>query len=132
VGVATLRDVRVARHDGFDRVVLEFTGATLPSWSVEYVDRPVRQCGSGDTVTVAGDGWLQVRMQPARGHDDAGSATVGRRRFSPDLPTIREMVLTCDFEAHVEWVAGVGSPHPFRAFELSGPPRLVVDVRHGR
>jgi hypothetical protein len=129
-GVATLRDVRTARNDGFDRIVLDFGGDPIPSWEVEYVDRPVRQCGSGDAVPVAGDAWLRIHVQPARGHSDAGQATVTDRRRSPRLPAVRELVMTCDFEAHVEWVAGVGAPNRFRVSELRDPTRLVVDIRH--
>jgi hypothetical protein len=129
-GVATLRDVRTARNDGFDRIVLDFGGDPIPSWEVEYVDRPVRQCGSGDPVPMAGDAWLRIHVQPARGHTDAGQATVTDRRRSPRLPAVRELVMTCDFEAHVEWVAGVGTPNRFRVLELRDPTRLVVDIRH--
>jgi hypothetical protein len=129
-GVATLRDVRTARHGGFDRVVLDFGDGAIPSWEVEYVDRPVRQCGSGDAVEIAGDGWLRIHVQPARGHDDEGRATVLERRRRPDLPVLAELVATCDFEAHVEWVAGVRSPNRYRVLELAAPARLVVDIRH--
>src|SRR5688500_11515989 len=41
--VATLKEVRVAAHDGYERIVFEFEGA-LPGYKVEYIDRPVRQC----------------------------------------------------------------------------------------
>ena len=46
-GVSTLASVRTARHEGFDRVVWELEGA-LPGVHVEYVDQPVRTCGSGE------------------------------------------------------------------------------------
>jgi hypothetical protein len=69
---ATLRAVRTARNAGWDRVVFEFDGADVPGYHVEYVDRPVRKCGSGDETQVAGQGWLEVRITPARAHDEAG------------------------------------------------------------
>ena len=131
-GVATQSAVRVARHDGFDRLVLEFEGDELPSYHVEYVDRPVRQCGSGDVVNVAGDGWLLIRLEPARAHDDDGRATIEQRSARPALPVLIETKLICDFEAQVEWVLGMSSPNPYRVLELSQPVRLVVDVRHSR
>ncbi|HEX2077382.1 MAG TPA: hypothetical protein VHG08_06720, partial [Longimicrobium sp.] len=55
-----LRDVRVGVNQGFDRVVLEFLGSAAPGYRVEYVDRPVRQCGSGDPTGIAGDAWLSI------------------------------------------------------------------------
>jgi hypothetical protein len=128
--VATLRAVRTARHETFDRVVFEFEGATAPGYHVEYIDRPVRTCGSGEVVPLAGDGWLEIRLQPAAAHDEAGNATVEARAFGPDLPVLSELRLTCDFEADVTWVLGLRSPNRYRVLELSNPVRLVVDVKH--
>ncbi len=127
---AVLRGVRSASQAGFDRVVFEFEGTTLPGYQVEYVDKPVRQCGSGDAVAVAGDGWLEVRLTPAQAHTEAGEATVAERERALTLPVLRELESTCDFEAHVTWVLGVASPNRYRVLELSSPARLVVDIQH--
>jgi hypothetical protein len=129
-GEVVQTEVRVARNEGFDRVVLEFAGDDLPSYSIEYIDRPVRQCGSGHVVPVAGDGWLSIRLEPARAHDEEGRATIEERELRPDLPVLLELTITCDFEAQVEWVLGVASPNRYRVMELREPTRLVLDVRH--
>lgn len=129
-GVATVIDLRAARHPEFDRIVWEFAGGTRPGYHVEYVDRPVRACGSGQVVPLVGDGWLEVRIEPARAHDDRGSPTLTGRRFQPRLPTVREIAMTCDYEAVVATVIGVSSPNPYRVAELESPPRLVIDIRH--
>jgi len=128
-GVGTLLSVRAARHDGFDRVVWELSGA-LPGIHVEYVDEPVRQCGSGEPVPLPGDGWLEVRLEPARAHTEEGRPTLAARRQAPALPIVEEIVQTCDFEAVVTWVLATRSPERFRMFLLDDPPRVVVDVRH--
>lgn len=129
-GVAVLRDVRAASQEGFDRVVFEFEGSAVPGYHVEYVDRPVIQCGSGEPVEVAGDGWLEVRLVPAQAHTEEGRPTAGERERRLSLPVIKELQSTCDFEAHVTWVLGVASPNRYRVQELSNPARLIVDVRH--
>lgn len=130
MGPATLRAVRSGRHEGFDRVVFEFEGAAVPGYRLEYVDRPVRKCGSGHATEVAGQGWLEVRITPARAHNDQGRPTVTDRERRLSLGVLRELELTCDFEADVTWVLGVASPNRYRVQELSSPARLVVDVRH--
>lgn len=127
---ATLRAVRAARNEGWDRVVFEFDGAAVPGYRVEYVDRPVRQCGSGEETPVAGQAWLEVRVTPARAHTEAGQATLAQREMRLALPVLKEMEQTCDFEADVTWVLGVASPNRYRVSELAGPARLVVDVQH--
>lgn len=131
VGMTTVTAVRIARNDGYERFVIELGGDTVPGYHVEYVDRPVRQCGSGEPVPLEGDGWLQIRLEPARAHTEEGQPTVTERRLRPAQPVVREAVLTCDFEGHVEWVLGVSSPNPYRILELRSPARLVVDVRSG-
>ena len=130
VRMTVLQEVRTARHPDFDRVVFQFAGTEIPGYHLEYVDRPVRQCGSGDPVAIAGDGWLSVRMEPSQAHDDQGRATVQDRARAPELPNLLELRATCDFEGQVEWVLGVASPNRFRVMELRSPARLVVDVRH--
>jgi hypothetical protein len=129
IAPVVLRDVRAARQKGFDRVVFEFRGRRLPGYRVEYVDKPVGQCGSGEVASIAGDGWLRVRLLPAQAHTKAGEATVKNREQRLRLGVLREMESTCDFEAEVEWVLGVASPNRFRVLELSNPTRLIVDVK---
>lgn len=126
---ALLRAVRTASHERFDRVVFEFAGARPPGYRVEYVDRPVRQCGSGEAVPVAGDAWLRVRLTPANAHTEAGEATVTDRDRRLGYTNLKELKILCDFEAEVEWVLGLASPNRYRVLELTNPARLVVDVR---
>jgi hypothetical protein len=123
--------LRAAAHDGFDRVVFEFQGG-VPGYHLEYVDRPVRDCGEGSPRPIAGDAWLEVRMTPANAHTEEGKPTISQREIAPGLPNVREIERTCDFEAVVTWVIGVDSPNRYRAFELKDPARLVVDIDHGR
>ena len=128
--VATLMSVRHAAHEGYDRLVFEFATGARPGTHVEYIDRPVRSCGSGEVVPLAGDAWLLVKFTPAVAHTEEGHPTVGDRARSPNLQILKELKLICDFEADVSWVAGVSSPHRYRAFALANPPRVIVDVQH--
>jgi hypothetical protein len=124
-----LHAVRAASNAGYDRVVFEFRDG-VPGHHLEYVDKPVRDCGAGDVKPIEGDGWLEVRMYPAYAHTEEGQPTVPQRELRPGLPIVREIERTCDFEAVVTWVIGTASPNRYRAFELQAPPRLVVDIDH--
>ncbi|MEO5510566.1 MAG: hypothetical protein ABIS27_08035 [Longimicrobiales bacterium] len=127
-GIATLRSIRAASHDGFDRIVLDFGADPIPGYHISYIDRPVRTCARGDTVLMPGDGWLEIRLEPAAAHTEVGQPTIAGRTLPLDLPNLRRLNLTCDFEAQVTWVAGVLSPNDFRVSELGSPARLVVDI----
>ena len=129
-GASTLTEVRAGLHHEYDRVVFEFGRDSIPGYHVEYVDKPVRKCGSGNVVEVAGDGWLEVRMNPARAHTEAGEATITERSRLFDMPVLKQLELTCDFEANVTWVLGVASPNRYRVKEVPDPARLVIDVKH--
>ncbi|MEX0890882.1 MAG: hypothetical protein WEB88_01850 [Gemmatimonadota bacterium] len=128
-GTATLTGLRVGRHEDFDRIVLEFADGPVPRYHLEFVDRPVRQCGSGNVIPLPGDAWLSIRLNDTRGHDDAGSATLDHAEREAGLPNLLRLAFACDFEAVVEVVAAVRSPEPFRVVVLREPARLVVDVR---
>ena len=128
-GPVVLRDVRVGVNQGFDRVVLEFLGGAAPGYRVEYVDRPVRQCGSGEVTRVAGDAWLAITLRGAQAHDERGRATVQARERRLNMDVVQEMAFTCDFEGVVQIVFGVSSPNPYRITELQNPTRLIVDVQ---
>jgi hypothetical protein len=125
----TLGDVRVGVNQGFDRLVLEFLGSEVPGYRVEYVDRPARQCASGDAVTVAGDGLLAITLRGTQAHDERGQATVSPRERRLQMPLVKEYEFTCDFEGEVQVVLGVASPNRYRVTELQNPTRLIVDVQ---
>lgn len=129
-GAALLRGMRTARHDGFDRIVLDFGQDAVPGYRISYIDSPVRQCGSGNEVPIAGDGWLSIMVEPANAHSEQGEATIRERERAPRLPVLLELKMICDFEAQVEVVAGVASPERYRSFLLASPNRLVVDIMH--
>lgn len=128
-GTPVLDQVQVTGTDYFDRVTFTFAGNALPGYHIEYIDQPVRQCGSGDVVPLAGQGWLLVRFSPARAHTEQGDSSVEPRALSPGLPLLKGMALTCDFEGQVAWVLGLASPNRYRAVELGSPTRLVIDIR---
>lgn len=128
-GSATLTAVRTATHEGYDRITFEFADS-LPGYRVRWSDPPIIQCGSGAHVQIAGDAVLEISFEPAVAHDEAGQATIQERARSLDLDRLREIRLTCDFEAHVDWAAGTNGRTDLRVLELREPARLAIDLRH--
>lgn len=131
-GPLTVTAVRVARQDGYDRVVFELAGkqAGRPGWRVEYVDRPSRD-GSGEPVEVEGDATLVVYIDGAGYPDDTGQEEVRSARVPADAEVVREVELGSVFEGVYEAFVGTSRKAPFRVFRLADPARVVVDVRHG-
>ena len=127
---ALLKAVRTGKHEFYERVVFEFEGNALPGYVIEYVDKPVRDCGRGEVVPVGGDGFLMVTLQPANAHTASGQPTVRNVQPNSDSKLLNDLKLICDFEAEVQWVMGLSSPNRYRVLELTNPARLVVDIAH--
>jgi hypothetical protein len=122
-----LRDVRVAEHESFDRIVLEFTGTGVPGWAANYVDEAVLD-GSGEAVTLGGDTILDIYASGTTW--PAVDYYSGPRQFEPDNGgEVRDVYVGGTFEGYTQVLAGIdGDPVPFRVFALTDPSRLVVDV----
>lgn len=119
-------DVRVAEHEGFDRIVLEFSGTGKPGWAISYVDEAVLD-GSGEVVTLAGDATLDIYASnttaPAPGYYS------GPARLVAAAGGITEVYVVGTFEGGTQVLAGVDGPRAmFRVFALTHPSRMVVDV----
>lgn len=129
---ATLRKVRVGRHDGFDRLVFEFDGGQ-PGYSVRYV--PVaRTDGLGAPIATLGTVALQIHLQAESVDLQAQGFPL---TFEPDgpitprYPTLRQVRYGGFFEGGSTFAAGLTGRSGFRLLELTGPPRLAIDVAHG-
>ena len=113
------------------RVVFQFAESRLPGYTIAYANEPPTSCGSGKRVDVAGKAHLAVRLSPAQAHAARGEdqvATAGPPDRRPALGPLYQLTQTCDFEGVVQWVLGLREQLPYRAFTLSAPTRLVIDV----
>lgn len=122
--------VRVGRQDGFDRVVFDLGGTGTPGWRVAYVARPVQE-GSGDPVRLKGSVFLQVVLRGMGMPMDTGVPQFGDSTTRVDgTGGIAQVAPGAVFEGEQQAFVGLtGSRRPFRAFALTNPTRLVVDVR---
>jgi hypothetical protein len=125
----TVSDIRLGRHDGFDRVVFDVGGTGTPGWDVRYVDSASSQ-GSGEPVDVAGDAVLQVTLTGAGYPYDTGV-----EEFSPsgpvtgaDTEVVTEVVFDATFEGTTVAFVGTTAESPFRVYLLQNPTRVVLEV----
>lgn len=131
-GPLSVTAVRVARQDGYDRVVFELDGRSAgePGWRVEYVTDPTQQ-GSGDPVEVTGEAVLSVTITGTGYPMDTGEQEVSQDPALPrDLQVVRDVQLGAVFEGQYEAFVGTSERVPFRVFRLGEPARVVLDVRH--
>jgi hypothetical protein len=135
LSAAPLTNVRAARHDCYDRLVMDIAGPTN-GFHVEYVPA-VTSPGSGHPVSLRGGAFLQVVL-----HNPAYNA-LGQPTYTPANPrelvnvtgwqTFRQVAFVASYEGYTDIGLGVRARLPFRVFSLAGPgggSRVVVDVAH--
>lgn len=119
--------VRVASHDGFDRVVFDLVGDGTPGWFVDYTTTPTQQ-GSGNPVKVQGSVALNVNIDGTTYPFELG-------RPDPHIGTVAgegnvtEVISVGTFEGRSQFVIGMQEKLPYSVEVLRDPHRLVIDVR---
>ncbi|MDK8762438.1 hypothetical protein QP922_01180 [Corynebacterium sp. MSK218] len=122
-------DVRVGKHDGFDRVVFEFTGNGSPGWFIDYADSPAQQ-GSGNPISYEGATALNVSI-------DGTAYPFQLDMEDPNIGTVKgaggmvtQVVNAGTFEARSQFVIGLAGRHPYSVQVLKAPTRLVIDIQN--
>ncbi|HEY0771991.1 MAG TPA: hypothetical protein VGD31_16810, partial [Sphingobacteriaceae bacterium] len=121
-----LKEVRVAKNKGYDRVVFEFTG-DIPRYFVESVKPPIT--GTADVeIKVSGKYFVGITLQLLPYPDEeakipAAKIPEGKLNF-PVVSEIREIEW---FEGDRPFVIGLKAKKLFRVQQLRNPARLVVD-----
>ena len=63
-------DVRVGTHPTYDRIVFQFAAGKFPDIEVRKVKPPFKLDPSDLPVTIDGDTFIKIRLEPCRGRDD--------------------------------------------------------------
>ncbi|MGK2348764.1 AMIN-like domain-containing (lipo)protein [Actinomyces sp. W5033] len=123
---------RVGAHpeEGYDRVVVELTGTGAPGWNARWVEEAHSQ-GKGEPIDVAGSHTLVVYgtgATMALVEDVPAALDSGRRESVPGGTGLIEADLQLTFEDQFQLTLGTQT-QDYRVLTLTGPTRLVVDVR---
>ncbi|MGZ8474835.1 MAG: AMIN-like domain-containing (lipo)protein [Candidatus Limnocylindria bacterium] len=125
-----ITDVRIGSHDGYDRVVFEFTDGT-PEIALERATPPFAQDASGLPMDVEGESFLRLIMRGGtKQMEDGSSSYDGSRDFDPGFPALVDLVEGGDFEAQSTWYFGLAAESCVRVSLLEDAPRLVIDIQH--
>lgn len=121
-----VESVRVARHEGFDRVVFDMVGDGEPGWFMDYTTTPAQQ-GSGKPIPFEGTAALNV-------HIDGTAYPFELNREDPQIGivpgagNITHVISAGTFEGHSQFVVSMEEQRPYTVDVLHEPHRLVIDV----
>lgn len=122
-GQSVLQSVTVGHHTGFDRVV--FTSRQgIGQYSVRYVAQVTRDA-SGAPVPLEGSAFLLVTFRGT----PWTTSPAPQPTITPRFPVLRQLKGAGEFEAVASYGIGADVKAGFRAFTLTGPARLVVDLQ---
>jgi hypothetical protein len=133
-GVATvantqITDLAVGAHDTYDRIVFDFAAGT-PEYTIETASAPLLQDPSGLPIDVQGSSFLRIILHGASAAGYGGTPFNGPTSFTPRFAKLVELKAAGDFEAVATWYVGMNGDACVRAFTLTAPSRLVIDLQH--
>ena len=120
-----LTGIRAATHEGFTRVVLEFSGEGTPGvWRGAWTDEAVEQ-GRGLPIQVEGQAFLDLVIDGTPMTATTNPYPSGTHTRAGDLDVVSDGT----FEDNTHVVIGSPATRQFQIGFLSNPVRMVIDIR---
>ena len=120
-----LTGLRAATHEGFTRVVLEFSGEGTPGvWRAAWTDEAVEQ-GRGLPIQVDGEAVLDLVIDGTPMTATETPYPGGTHTRAGDLDVVSDGT----FEDNTHVVIGAPTSRQFQIGFLSDPVRMVIDIR---
>ena len=120
-----LTGIRAATHEGFTRIVLEFSGEGTPGvWRAAWTDEAVEQ-GRGLPIQVDGEAVLDLVIDGTPMTASENPYPGGMHTRAGDLDVVSDGT----FEDNTHVVIGAPAAREFQIGFLSNPVRMVIDIR---
>jgi hypothetical protein len=124
-----LKEVKIAKNVGFDRVVFEFTGG-LPRYQIKFVKASDLVAPGEELIKISGKYFIDVNLQSLptpEPEEKIADAKIPKGNLK--LPVVSEIKEIEWFEAVREFGIGLNAKKQFRVMQLSNPTRLVIDFK---
>lgn len=125
-GQAVISDLRTDTHPGYDRLTIQLKSGGLTDIQFHVQAGTVfTRSPRGDQVTLTGNNGILVVIQGA----DLHTAYTGSTDIKTGLGSLVEVQQVEDFEGVVQLALGVSGAACYRAYQLTDPHLLYIDVR---
>jgi hypothetical protein len=124
--VAFIDALRTGTHPGYDRLTIEFKNGLPGSFEIGMqTGTTFTTSPKGDRVTLAGKNGILVIIRGSDLHTSYSGSTDLKTGYA----TLVEVRQVEDFEGVVRLALGVSGATCYRAFTMTGPDRLVIDIK---
>jgi hypothetical protein len=121
-------DLRAGDHEGFYRVVVEFSGSGDPGWFMSWAEQPVEQ-GRGLPLDVEGVAFLNLAITgTSMPLDDEQTSQYYSGPSNVAVGTL-DVIEDGTFEDQTHIVIGMDDVREFQVGTLTDPVRVVIDVK---
>jgi hypothetical protein len=121
-GQTHVSGIRLSSQQGYTRLVIDLSSHGVPAWTARYTEA---SGPGGGPVEIEGKAFLRVAVQTGA---EPGNQGQSGTKASPG--PVAEAKTTGSFEGSEEVLVGMREGEtPFRAFALTDPGRIVIDVR---
>lgn len=114
--------VRAGSYDGYDRVVIEFTGTGTPGWDTALSEGQGISEGSGAMLVMV------VKGTPGTNEWPEDLAPTGF--FGESAGVVRDVYSAGAAEDFSQWTIELSEPREYSVKTLQNPTRLVVDFKN--
>lgn len=122
--------VRVADHDSFTRVVLDFEGTGTAGWFTQLGPEPTQQA-SGFPIEYEGETAINIGVEstpwPSTPELEEAYMDFGT---VPGAGVVTGVEFVTTFEAQSQYVIGLEKESPYSVTFLNDQPRVVIDILH--
>jgi hypothetical protein len=122
-----LKEVKVGKNKGFDRVVFEFTG-NLPNYLIEYTKQPIMNTAE-KRITLGGKFFIYINLQLLPYPEDEKLANIIIPKGKLNFPAVSEVKEIEWFEGVRDFAVGLNAKKLYRVQQLKNPTRLVIDFK---
>ena len=123
---AVIDALRTGTHPGYERLTIEFKSGNLSDLQIHVQTGTVfTRSPRGDQVTLAGNNGILVIIPGA----DMHTGYTGSADIKVGYAALVEIRQVEDFEGTVQLALGVSGATCYRAFVLTNPGRLVIDIQ---
>ena len=123
----TVTDVRIGRHEGFERVVFELDGGGAPGWFVDYTSTPMQET-VGQPLQVAGNSFLNINVDGTVYPFELGKDNTVPVTMAGDTGNVIDVINAGTYEGRSQIVVGLRSELPYSVQVMEDPMRVVVDI----